>query len=91
MAFCSMDNEISLWVSEILHDILFGKAKFRATVHLGEQNFVHHFASESEISWNISFIGVEIKLNVDEIKKSRFKRVFAEIYKYTHIETLRLF
>jgi len=52
MAFSSTDNKISL-------KILFGKAKFRATVYLG-----------SEILWHISFVGVEIKLNVDEINKS---------------------
>ena len=54
LAFCSMDNEISLKIS-------FGKAKFRATVYLG-----------SEISWNISFVGVEIKLNV--LRRTIFKR-----------------
>ena len=63
MAFCSTDNEISLkisfWESEISHNSLFG-----------ERNFVHHFVWGSEISWNISFVGVEIKLNVDEINKS---------------------
>ena len=36
----------------------------------GEQNFVHHFLWGGEISWHISFVGVEIKLNVDEINKS---------------------
>ena len=56
LAFCSMDNKISLKIS-------FGKVKFRATVYLG-----------SEISWNISFVGVEIKLNV-------LRRT---IFKYTH-------
>ena len=35
--------------------------KFRATVYLG-----------SEISWNISFVGVEIKLNV--LRRTIFKR-----------------
>ena len=44
---------------EISLKISFGKAKSRATVYLG-----------SEISWNISFVEVEIKLNVDEINKS---------------------
>ena len=54
LAFCSTDNEISLKIS-------FGKAKFRATVHLG-----------SDISWNISFVGVEIELNV--LRRTIFKR-----------------
>ena len=50
--------------------------KFRANV----RNFAWHFAPRttkfhatvylgSEITWNISFVGVEIKLNVDERKK----------------------
>ena len=43
------------------NEISFGKAKFRATVYLG-----------SEISWNISFVGVEIKLNV--LRRTIFKR-----------------
>ena len=46
---------------EISLKISFGKAKFRATVYLG-----------SEISWNISFVGVEIKLNV--LRRTIFKR-----------------
>ena len=46
LVFCSTDNEISFNIS-------FWKAKFRATVYVG-----------NEISWNISFVGVEIKLNV---------------------------
>ena len=37
------------------------RLKFRATVYLG-----------SEISWNISFVGVEIKLNV--LRRTIFKR-----------------
>ena len=46
------------------NEILLGKVKFR------ERNFVHHFVSGSEILWNISFVGIEIKLNVDEINKN---------------------
>ena len=46
--------------NEISLKISFGKAKFHATVYLG-----------SEI-WNISFVGVEIKLNV--LRRTIFKR-----------------
>ena len=60
MPFCSTENEISLkisfgYISKISHEISFRKAKFRAT---------------SEISWNMSSVGVEIKLNLNEINKS---------------------
>ena len=47
--------------------------KFRLKFRLGKQNFVSESATVylgSEISWNISFAGVEIKLNVDEIIKN---------------------
>ena len=42
------------------HEISFGKAKFRQQSIWGG----------SEISWNMSFVGVEVKLNLDEINKS---------------------
>ena len=71
-AYCSHIIEISCQCAkfrlafystenEISLKISFGKAKFRATVYLG-----------SEISWNISFVGVEIKLNV--LCRTIFKR-----------------
>ena len=47
--------------NEISLKISFGKAKFCATVYLGR-----------EISWNISFVGVEIKLNV--LRRTIFRR-----------------
>ena len=45
---------------KILLQISVGKAKFHARVYLG-----------SEIVWNISFVGVEIKLNV--LRRTIFK------------------
>ena len=40
------------------------RAKFPMALRLGKRNFA------SEISWNISFVRVEIELNVDEVNKS---------------------
>ena len=48
----------------------------------------------SEISWNISFVRVDVKLNVDEIRvvhTTLFKWLFTEIYKYTHLSKLHDF
>jgi len=64
-------------IIEILHDILFhGQRNFvwesdiSGNSLFGKRNFVQHFVWGSEILWNISFVGIEIKLNVDEINKS---------------------
>ena len=46
------------------------QSKISCNSCLGGRNFVHHFMWGSEILWNILFVGVEINLNKDEIKKS---------------------